>query len=179
MNQFIIKSFAIIFTLFLFSYLVEALYNVDFIPAINVFIKNHLYVVGIVLSILLYLLFKGMLSKSLSLRVMMIVGLLICNIRFYFLASLFNKGYSESIAISLNKSEGLYVSKVSSSTSLFGRQNYFRVYKNSFPFGKTIEMIYATEVKLINIDTSVYSLQCFKKKSIDTVYISKMISAGE
>jgi hypothetical protein len=172
MNQFIIRGFAIIFSLLLFSYLIEALYNVDFVPAINVFIKNYLYIVGIMFSFLLYFLLKRIFIKSLSLKIIMIVGLIICNVRFYFLASLFNKEYNEKIAIPLNEEAGIYVSKVVSSSSLFGMQNYYRVYKSNFPFSKTIEMIYASEVKLINIDTTAYSLQCFKKRGIDTVYVS-------
>lgn len=173
MNQLIIRGFALIFSLLLFSYLIEALYNVDFVPAINVFIKNYLYIVGIIFSALLYFLLKEILTKSLLLKIILISGLIICNVRFYFLASLFNKEYNEKNAITLNKDAGLYVSKVISSSSLFGMQNYYRVYKSNFPFSKTIEMIYASEVKLVNIDTTVYVLQSFKKRGIDTVYIFK------
>jgi len=176
MNQFIIRSFAIIFSLLLFSYLIEALYNVDFVPTINVFIKNYLYIVGIVFFQRYYIfLLKGVLVRSLSLKIIMIAGLIICNVRFYFLASLFNREYNEKVEITLNEDAGLYVSKIVSSSSLFGMQHYFRVYKKNFPFGKTIEMIYASEVKPISIDTTVYALQCFKKKGIDTVYVSKPV----
>jgi hypothetical protein len=179
MNQFIIKSFAIIFSLLLFSYLIEALYNLDFVPPINVFIKNHVYIVGIMFSLLLYFLLKRVLIKSLSLTIIVIIGLIICNVRFYFLASLFNKEYNEKITIHLNEDAGIYVSKVVSNSSLFGMQNYYRVYKSNFPFSKTIAMIYASEVRLINIDTSAYSLQCFKKRRIDTVYITKPNKASK
>src|SRR5690606_27293965 len=126
-----------------------------------------------------YLLLNRVLLNSPSLKVIIIAGLIICNVRFYLLASLFNKEYSESVEITINENEDLYVSKVSSSSSLFGKQSYFRVYKSNFPFSKTIEIIYASEVKWINNDTTVYVLQCFSKRGVDTVYVSKTTSADK
>lgn len=171
MNQFIIRITLVIFSLVVFSFFVEMLYVIEFVPSVNVFVRNYLYIIGFVLSILFFFVLNKMLLTSKLLKFLMIAGLVVCNARFYLTSSIFNKKFEESLEIVLGQKDKVYISKIVSGSALFGTQSYYRFFRKNGFFTKTIEIVYASGVQLIKSDTKFYVVKAYKKNGVDTLYI--------
>lgn len=171
MNAFIIRVTILIIVCWLFTWSLKELAEVSYVPSWNNFWKNYLYIPGIILSVVIYvLLWKWLLNTPVE-KLIAVIALIVCNYNF-FVTTVFGGKYAETNIQVLDAEHKIYLSRIHERGFVtIDKNDAFRVYRQHWPLAETAGIMYAKEIIPLSNNNEVFTFQCISHAGIDTVKI--------
>src|SRR5690606_20358164 len=123
----------IVMLVLVLDFLMDKAYETNWIPVLNSFFRNYLYILWIPVFTLVFFLGRRLLFSTPFFKTFGVLILVIMTVFYYFKCSFMNSGYQESIVRELEQDNKIFLSRIYAGKSFVGSgQATYRVYESRF-----------------------------------------------